>query len=632
MRIIWRLFGLLVFVVGVAFASLLLLPAERLGRIASDQLTQQLGRDVSLGDVRLSFWPVLGVQAGNVRIANAPWSDKGPLFAAQSAQIGVDAVSLLTGNLRFQTINAASPVILLQKRADGSANWELAPSEGGNGQAALPIFSLDELAITNGQLRFEAAGADPVLIRDLDLTLSWPDRDSPAQVSATLSPATVPLTIDARLDKPRVLMAGGAAPVDLNLSTQGGSLRFQGSAGLAPEAQGALRMDLSNTGKFLAALGHLGVVLPEGLGQSVSGKGQITLTRDGVMSLRGGDFTSGNNRLSVNADVFPGPVPRVNAQIEADALDLSSFAGSDGGSGGDDWPEDRIDASALGAIDGEVSLRLGLLDLGGFTFGQTRALMTLTQSRAVFEIRELQGYQGVTTGEFVVNNRSGLSVGGKLAVAGVELRELLNDAAGVDRFSGKTDGSLSFLGSGASVKAIVTSLSGDGVVRAGPGVISGIDLDRLFREGGVTGGTTVFDAMTGTFSIKNGVLRSDDLVMALPALRASGEGRVDLGGRSIDYLLRVFSASARGGKGLTVPVRVKGPWSGPKISADLDEAINSNFAEEKQELEDRAQERVNQAIQDNLGVTVQEGQSVGDAIRDKAVEDAARSILKLLER
>lgn len=631
MRIIWRLFGFLIFVLGVAVASLLFLPAERLGRIASDQLSEQLGREVSLGDVRLSFWPVLGVTAGNVRIANAAWSDKGPMMQAERAEIGIDALSALRGALRFRTISADAPSILLEKRADGAANWELARSEGGDGQAALPIFTLDRLAVTGGLLRYEAAGAAAVVLTDMDLSLAWPDRDGPADISATLSPAGVPVSIDAELDKPRVVMAGGAAPVDLSLSTRGGTVRFQGAAGLAPEAQGALRVDLTDSSAFLAAMGQLGVVLPEGLGRSVSGSGEVTLVRDGTLSLRNGDFTMDRNRLSVNADVFPEAVPRVNAQIESEALDLSSLAGSEGESGAG-WPETPIDASTLGAVNGEVSLRLGALDLGGFSFGQTRALMTLDQSRAVFEIRELQGYQGVTTGEFVINNRAGLSVGGTLAVAGVELRDLLEDAAGVDRFSGKADGSVRFLGSGQNVKAIVSSLSGDGVVKAGPGVISGIDLDRLFREGGVEGGTTVFDALSGTFSMNNGRLRSDDMKMSLPVLAASGEGWVDLGERSIDYLLRVYSAAARGGRGLTVPVRVKGPWSGPTISADLDEAINANFAEEKQELEQKARERVTETLQKELGVTVEDGQSVEEAIKERARDEAVRGILRLLER
>lgn len=628
MRLIRRLFGLIVIIVVVAGVSLVLLPADRLGRIASDQLTQQMGREVRLGDVRLSVWPVLGLAASDVRIANAPWSDGGPLFEAQSAHIGLAPLALLRGALEFSTIEAEAPRILLQKRGDGSANWVLSAGSGGG---ALPVFTLDRLAITSGRLRLERAGSAPLVLNDMDLTLAWADRDGPARITARVSPAAVPLDIDATLDRPRVLMAGQAAPVDLSLSTRGGSIRFQGSAGIAPEAQGALRLDLTDTGAFLAALGQLGVVPPQGLGRTISGTGQITLTREGVLSLRDGDLTLDANRLSVAADVFPGDTPRVNAQIEAASLDLSTLGGADSGNTSG-WSDSPIDASALAAMNGEVSLRLGALTLGNFAFGQTRALLTLDRSRAVFDIRELQGYQGVTTGNFVLNNRNGLSVGGDLAVAGIELRDLLDDAAGIDRFSGKANGSLSFLGVGQSERAIMASLSGEGTVQAGPGVISGMDLDRLFREGGVTGGTTVFDALTGTFAMNNGVLRNDDLVMELPVLRASGEGRVDLGLRSIDYLLRVTSASARGGRGLTVPVRIKGPWADTRLSADLDEAINSNFAEERQELENRARERVNEAVQDQLGVTVEEGQSVEDAVRDKVRDEAVDGLLRLLDR
>ncbi|MGY9048288.1 hypothetical protein P775_20345 [Puniceibacterium antarcticum] len=632
MRVIWKILGLFVFILGVAFASLLFLPAERLGRIAADQLSAQIGRDVSLGDVSVSFWPVLGIDAGGIRIANADWSDAGAMLTADRAEIGVEPLSVLSGNLRFRSIRVIAPTILLQRNGDGAVNWDLGADTGGDASASLPDFSLDALSITGGGLRYLAAGQTPVEIRNLELTLAWPDRGGPATLKAGFSPAAEPVAVTAQIESPVAFLTGAVSGMDLELSTLGGTGRFEGQAGMAMEATGRLNLALSNTEQFLSALGQPSVVLPEGLGQSLSATTQIALAQDGSLSLREGDLTLDQNRLSVSADIRPGDVPHISAQIRGETLELPTFAGVDGAQSASGWPTDRLDASALGTFDGDITVELDRLVVGGFRFGQSLARMTVDQSRAVFDIEKMQGYQGILSGQFIANNRAGLSVGGTLKAEGMELRDLLEDAADVKKFTGKADAQLQFLGSGQSVDAIVRSLSGNGSLRAGPGVISGMDLDAVFRGGLPGSGTTVFDDMTASFAIENGVLRNDDLVLDLPVLAASGAGKVDLGAQSLDYLVTGTSAEARNGRGLSVPVRVKGPWSDTKISADLDAAIEANFSEEKQQLEREARDKVNKALQDSLGVSVDEGQSVEDAIRDKLRGEAAKGLMQLLDR
>jgi Uncharacterized protein involved in outer membrane biogenesis len=268
--------------------------------------------------------------------------------------------------------------------------------------------------------------------------------------------------------------------------------------------------------------------------------------------------------------------------------------------------------------------------MGLVTFGPSRLYMNLDRARAVFELREVQGYGGTWTGQFVANNRDGLSVGGQMALGGVELNGLLTDLAGVERLSGRTDLSLSFLGVGQSIDAIMKSLSGDLSVKMGQGTISGIDLDQLMRSGGGAGGTTIFDSLGLTVDIASGVARNEDLLLTLPGLEARGEGAIDIGNRTLDYLFTPVSLAARGGRGLAIPVRIKGSWDDPSIRADLGEAIDLNLAEERERLEQEARERLNRELEERLGVTVEEGQSVEDAIRETAREEVEREAAKEL--
>ena len=253
--------------------------------------------------------------------------------------------------------------------------------------------------------------------------------------------------------------------------------------------------------------------------------------------------------------------------------------------------------------------------------------MTLENSRAVFELRELSGYEGTVTGQFVINNRSGLSVGGDMTAAGIALEPFLTDAAGVTRLAATGDASLDFLGVGGSVDAIMKSLEGSAAITTGRGVISGFDLDKLMRSGDGTGGTTVFDRLTASFDIAGGNMRGDDLLMVLPLARAEGAGRIGLGARDIDYLFTPTLLEGENRRGLAIPVRIRGAWADPRIVPDLEKALELNLNREKGKLEEKAREKLGE----ELGVETQEGESVEDAVRRKLEDKAVDEFKKLFE-
>ena len=271
------------------------------------------------------------------------------------------------------------------------------------------------------------------------------------------------------------------------------------------------------------------------------------------------------------------------------------------------------------------------IDLGDLKLGTTRTLMTLDRSRAVFSLRELRAYDGLITGEFVANNRSGLSVGGTMKAEGLNLERFLADAMDITRFAASASGEVEFLGVGNSVHAIMNSLSGKGALRTGRGVISGIDLDRLMRAGDVSGGTTVFDTMSASFTMDQGNLYNRDLAMSLPLARAEGTGRVGLGARDIDYLFTPVLLEGDNSRGLAIPVRIEGPWASPRIKPDLEKALDLNLKAEREELEQKAEERLEREVQKRLDVTPQEGQSVEDAVKDKLKDKAERKLRKLFD-
>ena len=652
MKIIGRIIWALLLTVVVTVVLLLFLPADRIARLAAEQIQAQTGRDVSItGDVSMTLWPVLGVSAGEIEVGNADWARQGSMLTARNAAIGIDAMALLSGEIKITNIEAASPTIRLESRKDGRASWVFTDASG---EAAIETettpdreaqaFSLQKLTVTDATLIYDAEGSDLVSYSGVDLALDWPERLGAADIQATLRPAGADVDVVATINGFAGFIAGDVQPVVARIKTSGGSLSLNGRASTAGDVAGRLGLKLSDTDAFLRALGLDGADLPRGLGRSVDMDADLTLTSDRRLSLRGMQADLGGNTITGAADISLNGTPQINAQISAGALDLKgatqgdSSSASSAGSVGTGWPKDSIDASGLAAFNGEIALTASSIDLGSFQLGKTRALIKNDRSRMVFEMREVQAYDGTVSGEFVMNNRGGLSVGGKIFAKSVSVQKVLRDAMDVERLTGNGDAEISFLGSGSNVDAIMRSLSGNGALRLGQGTIQGLDLNTLMGSGNGSGGTTVFDSLGATFAINAGNLRNDDLLFVLPNYEARGKGRVGLGAQDIDYLFTPAALRANSGKGFAIPVSIKGPWSNPRIQPDLEAAINLNLAEEKAKLKEKAKAleddtkaRAQEKLEKELGVSTQDGQSVEDAVKKKLEDKLKGELFKLFD-
>lgn len=643
MKWIIRLFGLVLLIIAVGIGSLFLLPADRIAKVAADQLRNLTGRDVAItGDVGLTFWPVLGINADGLEVGNASWAKDGAMLSAANAAIGVDAMALIRGEIKITNIEAQSPTIRLEQRRDGRASWQFTDA-GGDAQietaptapASTPRpLTIQRLNITDATLIYDAEGSDLVRYEGVDLSLDWPERAGPAVINAALRPARERVSVEATIDRFDQFLNGDVRPLQARIDTKGGGANLTGRAGLAGAVAGDFWIKTSDTGQFLASLGAGGVDLPQGLGRTMDVRAQLTLTPDRRLAIREMTADLGGNTLRGAADITLNGTPDINAQLSAGALNLAGFGGGETAGGGTSeassasgWSKTAIDASGLAAFNGEIALRADSVELGALTLGATRVLLRNDRTRMVAELREINAYDGVISGEFVVNNRGGLSVGGKLAAQGVSMQPLLQQTAGLNRFRGTGDAELSFLGSGQTLDAIMRSLGGKGAVNIGRGSIDGIDLDALMGNFDVKGGTTVFDSLGATFGIENGVLQNSDLLMLLPNFTATGTGQVGLGAQTIDYTVTPKALRVNGDRGLAVPVRIVGPWAAPRIKPDLQAALDLNFADEKAKV----QNRLEQKLEERLGLQRQDGQSVEDAVKDKLEDKLKRELFKMFD-
>ncbi len=165
MRWVKRIIMVFVVLVVAAIGLVFLLPAEKIGDLASAQLEKATGRTLTLsGGFQPTVFPVLGVKTGPLTISNADWAKEPYMVSAQGASVGVGLFALFGGDIEVRKMVLDTPVIHLERRKDGVANWELAGSSDGQAGATQEVgsekdsaFTLDKGTISNGLVTYSDA-------------------------------------------------------------------------------------------------------------------------------------------------------------------------------------------------------------------------------------------------------------------------------------------------------------------------------------------------------------------------------------------------------------------------------------------------------------------------------------------
>ncbi len=650
MRWIIRSVAVLVSLAVLGVAALFLIPAERLAGLAAARFEAATGRALSIeGSVRPSLFPVLGARIEGVSVANADWSTAGPMLRADVLDLGVDIAALWNGEIVIRRFEARSPQILLERGADGRGNWEFGAgvAEGGTEGGALRLPVLDRGEISDAQLRFIDHGAGTqVALSALDLTVALPAGGAGAgDITASGQIGGQAFSLAAQLGRPDAFLAGAVSALGAQLRAGSAAVSFQGRASLSPLAfDGQMGVNAPGLEPLLALAGQSGEPLPAAA-RPLALEGQVTLAPEGSLHLRQGTAALGATRLGLALDLaLDGERPNLTGDITAQGLDLRPYLAG-GAPSGPGWPTGRIDAAALGLMDVRLGVTTGAVQTGFADLDTFRGTLTIDRARAVLDIADARLHGGRLVGEVVANNRSGLSVGGNLRAEGLSLLGLLRQLAGLERLTGTANAELRFLGVGQSVDAIMRSLSGQGQLRFSDGAIIGLDLAGMLRTLDMSymgeGNRTVFDTITGSFSMDGGVLSNEDLRVNAPLVSVDGRGRVNIGAQTLDYRLIPEGLRDGAGNAIRVPLLITGPWAEPRLRLDLEGMAEERLREEAARLEARAREeirrleaearaRAEEEAARALGVQRQEGQSLEDAARERLEGELQRGLLRLL--
>ena len=114
----------------------------------------------------------------------------------------------------------------------------------------------------------------------------------------------------------------------------------------------------------------------------------------------------------------------------------------------------------------------------------------------------------------------------------------------------------------------------------------------------------IFESLTGSAAIDEGILDNRDLQLITSLILAKGEGTANLGEETLDYTLNLALAGGSEDKvRVFVPITVKGPFADPKYGVKL-EKIG------REKLKSEAEKRINKELEKvvpKLGAPLQEG-------------------------
>ena len=571
--------------------------------------------------------------------------------------------ALFGGDIVISRLSLIRPDMLLERNESGQANWvfgsdqpqmrDTSQTENEADQAVgsdgtdVPLIEIPIAEIVEGQVRYsDRMSGQNITVRDISAELRMPSLDQPVTFAGALTYGARPLTLAASAQLPENFGATTPIPFGAEVTvSDGGALPINGTATMAGNVTGDLVLDLSSTQTFLSAFDVAVSGLMKNLGATVQASTKLILD-GGALSSTDMVAQLGGNRLSGHLSAQFSDIPYVSGALNVGTLDLRRADGAAPKSGGGNgastaaatgWSQDPLDLGALGLVNADLgvtgdALITDTLRIDGFS-GQVR----IENARAIFTLDEVNAYRGAGAGEFVLNARNGLSTAIRFQGNAVDLSPLMSDMLDVKSIEGRANVNLDLLGVGSSVDGIMKSLSGTAGFNVNSGRWTGLDLDRLLRSGDTTPGTTVFDNLSASSTLKNGVALNDNLIFSLPSFEARGAGQIDIGNRNLDYTLTPNAKSARAGEGLAIPVRIHGSWEAPKFQPDLNAAVNLNFAEEKKALEAKAKERIEaekqkleERAKEALGNALPDAKNVENALKKELEKGAAGGLLKLL--
>ncbi len=569
----------ILFVLLIVVASLAINPNDykpQIVQMAKD--TKQ--RELTLaGDIKLSFFPRLGLDLGKASISE--FRDEKEFAAVESARLYLSWWPLLRKELVVDQVRIEGVRANIVLFKDDTTNFDDLLAKEKEGKEDKQIhFDIDSVSIDRSALSFrDEMGGRQFELSGIKIKTGRLINGKPTEAAADFN---------LKADNPQI-------NVHFNVTT---GLTFDTEAKLYAVKDLILKIQ--------------GEVAGRGLNMDIAGSAQLDLQRKNATA----DLTShlDESSIKIKAWISPFANPHIALDLDIDRLDADRYLPAKA-PGKQPQPEKPFDFSILKTLNASGSVRVGSLKLNNIQAGNVQMEFKAAGGRLDINPLEADLYQGKASGA-VSLTAAGPRITARQNIAGVSIAPLLKDALNKDILEGRGSVTFDLHTEGGTVSAMKKTLQGKAGFNLRDGAIKGINIAAMLREtqaglGALKGEKvqtpdmqekTDFSELSASFDINRGVAHNEDLSGKSPLLRVSGNGDIDIGAELLNYLARatvVGSLEGQGGReltalnGVTVPVRITGPFAEPKLTLDFNALVTESV---RQEVETRATDMLQEGL------------------------------------
>jgi uncharacterized protein involved in outer membrane biogenesis len=571
---------LLIVLIGLFIGALFAAPHFISNKFIEDAIKKQAGLDVKIkGDISISLFPKVVFEAGGLDIR--AYNGRKSLLSSGPVAIDIDLGRLLSGQLHVNKFSWTKPEVYLEVSESGVANWlPKRKSRNSKGTNLSFLQGLDNVEIKHLGITYNnlVSGQKHEITRGglsisnktgkkTDLVAAFQMAGVPIRLLGDFdiaNPAGVPLNMRLIVNKENDVFVKGRVLGAFDQPSFGGDISMEGETFVA-----SLKEMLQMTDLEIAEVPFKlsSIVRYEETSASLS-EFKIDL---GKMSL-GGIINYGlkDDRKTLE-------VRLEGSMLNLDSLGVCGVKEEQTRNARNnkkhEWSDELIDLTGLQSIDSSLHLSWNKVVCDSYTFEPAVVRIRVNHEGILIdEIKLSQKAGGYITAKGKVEDGEE-NIDGQLQIRwnDLALEEVVGESAA--RFieiplSGTND--VTFAGK--SIKQWVESLDGKLRFTTKKGSIKGVDLNNLL---GATmdmimgtkpsqGHNYQIKAMTGEFDIADGVIESKKFEIDVADILIKGSGKISLPDWSVSYALDAKN------RGQLVPtVRIKGPLSDPKITADV---------------------------------------------------------------
>jgi uncharacterized protein involved in outer membrane biogenesis len=569
--LIWvaAFFGVIAIAMVVFIATL---DVNRAKRYISAAVTQVTGRQLTIGgDLNLDLGWISRLSASGIQFQNAEWSKHPQMAEVERFDVQIDLWQLLTKfRVVLPEVTISKPKVVLEKNADGSANWEFRAASAAT-EPAVPekrteVPVIEKLIIKDGMLLFDNRESKTQIELKIAEAEGAGFLETPVKLKAQGTYQKLPLTLSLDGGSYENLRSA-KAPYPLKINLGAGNLKAKIDGNLTePLAMKGEDVRLDIQGDDMANLFPLiRLVFPSTPPYRLKGH----LKHEGkVWSFSNFSGQVGDSDLSGNIHVDTAPKrPVMKADLVSNLVDFDDLAGFIGGKpgtaagetaseeqkkeaaaeAGSDrlFPDQRFDLERLNAMDADVRLRAKKILAPKLPIDNLNAVLKLNDGVLSFAPAAF----GVADGRMeIYSTFDGSKRPSKVKIDArlkqLDLRRFLSETSFAQKTLSPIGGRIALTGTGESFRELMATASGNTFLAMSGGQISGMlvelaGLDIAGSLGYLVRGDQSINVRCGLVDLRgeNGQMAVQTLVFDTDNAVIHGEGNIDLRDEKVNIVV-----------------------------------------------------------------------------------------------